>query len=783
MSDNQPNPQVADPTAASGLSPEGPDRAVVAPQRGMLDLLPWRRVGDFDPEIAPVVRLIRHHHPRADVRPVVKAYLAAREAHDGQLRKSGDPYITHPIAVAGILADLGMDVTTITAGLLHDVVEDTDVDVDGIREEFGEDVAEIVDGVTKLERLTFDSKEAQQAATIRKMLVAMAKDMRVLLIKLADRLHNMRSLAPLAEHQRRRLAQETIDIYAPLAHRLGIREIKWQLEDLAFAELHPKTYAEIEELVSECHTEVDHELAAIVTSVDERLKTARINGTVTGRPKHYWSIYQKMVSQQKSFDEINDVLGVRVVVESTRDAYTALGVVHAIWKPILGRFKDYIALPKFNLYQSLHTTVMGPAGRPLEIQIRTADMDHTAEFGIAAHWRYKEDGNDTKRHGAEELAWFRRVLEGQMTTEDPAEFLDNLREDLYRDEVFVFTPGGDVLSLPAGGNPIDFAYAVHTEIGHRCIGARVNDRLVPLDTRLTSGDTVEIFTSNIAGAGPSRDWLDVVATPKARNKIRAWFSRERRTQVVEAGREQLTAAMRDARIPSAGVLEGQIIETVAEEMNYAHVAALFAAIGEDHVKADTVVTHIARHTAGVLEAAPADESPLAGINRRSRSAQSSGVHVEGLDDVFVHLARCCNPIPGDVIIGYHTRGRGVSVHRSDCANAVGLDAVPERVIGVDWDLTRTSAARVRIQIEALDRSGLLADVCRVLADHHANIRLAQTSTGRDQIAVQEFECEIADPSRLDTVLSAVSRVNGVYEVFRVVPTVDKHKPQAAVATR
>jgi len=726
------------------------------------------------------VRLIRHHHPRVDVRAVVKAYLLARQAHEGQVRKSGDPYITHPVAVAGILADLGMDVTTITAGLLHDVVEDTEIDLDDVRDEFGDDVAEIVDGVTKLDRLSFDSKEAQQAATMRKMLVAMAKDVRVLLIKLADRLHNMRSLAPLAEQQRRRLAQETIDIYAPLAHRLGIREIKWQLEDLAFAELHPKTYTEIEELVSERHAEVDRELAEVVTSVDSRLAVAKINATVTGRPKHYWSIYQKMVTHQKSFDEINDLLGVRVVVESTRDAYGALGVVHAIWKPVLGRFKDYIAMPKFNLYQSLHTTVMGPMGKPLEVQIRTAEMDHTAEYGIAAHWRYKEDGSDTRRHGADELAWFRRVLEGQLVTEDPAEFLDNLREDLYRDEVFVFTPKGDVISLPAGGNPIDFAYAVHTEIGHRCIGARVNDRLVPLDTVLSSGDTIEIFTSNIAGAGPSRDWLDVVATPKARNKIRAWFSRERRTQLVEAGREELAAAMRQAHIPVSGVLEGPIIEAVAEQMNYAHVAALFAAIGESHVKVDTIVSHLARMTTDVLESAPAEESSLAGINRRSRSAQSSGVHVEGLDDVFVHLARCCNPIPGDVIIGYHTRGRGVSVHRSDCANAVGLDAVPERLIGVEWDLTQRAAARVRIQIEALDRSGLLADVCRVLADHHVNIRLAQTSTGRDQIAVQEFECEIADPSRLDTVLSAVAGVHGVYEVFRVVPTVDKHKPQAAV---
>jgi len=757
-----------------GVSPEGPDRAVVSPQRTVFEnLWPWRRVGDFDPDLDPIVRLVRHHHPRADVRVLEHAYDVARDAHDGQVRKSGDPYVTHPVAVAGILADLGMDVTTVVAGLLHDVVEDTAVDLEDVRTDFGEDVADIVDGITKLDRLRFQSKEAAQAATMRKMLVAMAKDVRVLLIKLADRLHNMRTLDALPEAKRRRIAQETIDIYAPLAHRLGIREIKWQLEDLAFAELHPKTYAEIESLVEDRHAEREAELAQVISDIEARLRSARIEASVTGRPKHYWSIYQKMVSRQKSFNEINDLIGVRIAVDDARDCYGALGVVHSMWKPVLGRFKDYIAMPKFNLYQSLHTTVMGPTGRPIEVQIRTHDMDGTAEYGIASHWRYKEiAAHESRKSGADELAWFRRVLDNQEATEDPREFMDTLKDDLYRDEVFVFTPKGKVISLPSGGTPIDFAYAVHTEIGHRCIGARVNDRLVPLDTTLASGDTVEIFTSNIAGAGPSRDWLGVVATAKARNKIRSWFNQERRTQAVENGRDALRRSLRRARLPVDAVLDGPVIEEVAEEMNYAHVGSLFAAIGEDHVKAETVVTHLARHESLDLDSAPAEEPIPAGISRRSRSAQSSGVHVEGFDDVVVHLARCCNPIPGDEITGYMTRGRGVSVHRADCANAVDFGSVPERLIGVEWDATQQAPAVVRIQVEALDRGALLADVCRVLAEHHVNIRSATTSTGRDQIAVQEFECEMADPSRLDTVLAGVGRVAGVYEVFRVVPGAD-----------
>ncbi len=760
--------------AVSGVSPSGPDRAVTDPQRGLFDLLPWRRP-DLGPEVAPVVRLVRHRHPRADVRPIVQAYEVAKAAHEGQTRKSGDAYITHPVAVAGILADLGMDVTTVTAGLLHDVIEDTGVTIEQVSEDFGEGVASIVDGVTKLDQLTFDTKEEQQAASMRKMLIAMAKDVRVLVIKLADRLHNVRTLAPLSPAKRERIAQETLDIYAPLANRLGISEMRWQLEDLAFFELMPDTAGEIVELVAERHERREEELDEILADVSKRLDVAKLKAELRGRSKTYYSIYEKMVLQGLSFDEIFDLIGVRVVVESTHDCYAVLGVVHSLWKPVQGRFKDYIAMPKFNLYQSLHTTVVGPRGRPVEVQIRTKNMDHVAEFGVAAHWRYKEGSSaDSATSETEDLPWVRRLIEWDDAT-DPEDFLDNLRTDLYQDEVFVFTPKGDVVTLSEGATPIDFAYSVHTEVGHRCIGARVNGRLVPLDSKLASGDTIEIFTSKIEGAGPSRDWLDVVGTARARNKIRAWFSRERREEETEAGRAALRNELRRNRLPVDKTLKSAVLEEVAEEMNYQHLGALFAAVGGGHLSAAVVVGHL------LSQIEPADErSAAAGeegaasqtrrrMERRSRSAQTAGVHVEGLDDVWVHLAGCCTPVPGDEIMGYVTRGRGVSVHRADCANAVNLGVDSERVVDVGWDPDLRGPAIATVQVEALDRSGLLAEVSKVLHEHHANIRSAQTLTGRDQIAIQRFELEIGDPSRLDAVLDALSEVDAVVDAFRVLP--------------
>src|SRR5947208_3044499 len=724
---------------------------------------PWRSTTpDPQDDLAPLLAIYRSNQPRADTSLITRAYQLARAAHEGQVRRSGDPYIQHPLAVARIVAELGLDDITLSAALLHDSVEDTGVTLEEVASEFGEDVAAIVDGVTKLDRVSFDSKEAQQAATMRKMLVAMAKDIRVLLIKLADRLHNMRTIAALRADKQQRIAQETIDVYAPLAHRLGIAEMKWQLEDLAFATLHPKRYAEIEQMVSTRSPERDVYLAQVLEEVRERLEELRIRAEVTGRPKHYWSIYEKMVVKGREFDDIFDLVGIRVLVDSVKDCYAALGSLHATWKPVQGRFKDYIAMPKFNLYQSLHTTVVGPQGKPLEVQIRTREMHRRAEFGVAAHWGYKD------RSPEADTAWLQRIVDWQQETSDPREFMESLKIDLEQDEVFVFTPKGDVVTLPAQATPIDFAYSIHTEVGHRCIGARINGRLVSLESTLTSGDTVEIFTSKVAGAGPSRDWLKIVVTPRARNKIRQWFSRERREDAIENGRDDLVKALRREALPVQKVAASAVIPKVAEAMNYADLDSLHAAIGEGHVSAKSVAQRIARELRGGdhEEQLPA----TARQPRPSRRKQTVGVHVEGLDDVMVRLSRCCTPVPGDEIIGFVTRGRGVSVHRSDCANAASLSAGQvDRVIEVEWDRRTAGSFVASIEVKALDRSKLLRDVTTVLSDHHVNILSSSTQTGVDRISRMRFDFELADPSHLDSLLSTVKRRDSVYDAYRVLP--------------
>jgi len=724
---------------------------------------PWRSPGpDADDELAPLLAVYRSTHPRADTALVSRAYEVARAAHDGQVRRSGDPYIQHPLAVAKILADLGLDDVTLSAALLHDSVEDTGVNLEEVAGEFGDDVAAIVDGVTKLDRVSFDSKEAQQAATMRKMLVAMAKDIRVLLIKLADRLHNMRTIAALRPDKQTRIAQETLDVYAPLAHRLGIAEMKWQLEDLAFATLYPKRYAEIEQMVSTRSPERDVYLAQVLEEVRDRLAELRIRADVTGRPKHYWSIYEKMVVKGREFNDIFDLVGIRVLVDSVKDCYAALGSIHATWKPVQGRFKDYIAMPKFNLYQSLHTTVVGPQGKPLEVQIRTKEMHRRAEFGVAAHWGYKEHTADN------DTAWLQRIVDWQQETSDPREFMESLKIDLEQDEVFVFTPKGDVVTLPAKATPIDFAYSIHTEVGHRCIGARINGRLTSLDSTLTSGDTVEVFTSKVAGAGPSRDWLKIVVTPRARNKIRQWFSRERREDAIENGRDELTKALRREGLPVQKVAASAVIPKVAEAMNYADLDALHAAIGEGHVSAKSVAQRIARELRGGDH-----EEQLPSTARQprpTRRKQAVGVHVEGLDDLMVRLSRCCTPVPGDEIIGFVTRGRGVSVHRADCANAASLVATnADRLIEVEWDREGAGVFVASIEIEALDRSKLLRDISTVLSDHHVNILASSSHTGSDRVARLRFDFELGDPSHLESLLGTLKRVDSVFDAYRVLP--------------
>jgi GTP diphosphokinase / guanosine-3',5'-bis(diphosphate) 3'-diphosphatase len=733
-------------------------------------VLPWRRhSAPPSEEIAPLVAVFREKHPRASTALIARAYERAAEAHRGQSRKSGEPYITHPVAVAKIVAELGLDDITIAAALLHDAVEDTGVTVADVEADFGTEVAEIVDGVTKLDRLSFDSKEAQQAATMRKMLVAMAKDLRVLIIKLADRMHNMRTVAAMPAWKQERTAQETLDIYAPLAHRLGMQEMKQQLEDLAFAALHPKRYAEIDQMIAGRTPEREIYLTQVIEEVRYRLKELRISADVTGRPKHYWSIYEKMVVKGKEFDDIFDLVGIRVIVESVKDCYAALGSIHATWKPVQGRFKDYIAMPKFNLYQSLHTTVVGPQGKPLEVQIRTREMHLRAEFGVAAHWSYKDDDGPEA-----DLAWLNRIVDWQSETEDPGQFMANLKTDLEQDEVFVFTPKGKVITLQKGATPVDFAYSIHTEVGHSCIGARVNGRLIPLDSELQSGDTVEIFTSKVEGAGPSRDWLQFVVTHRAANKIRQWYSRERREDAIGSGSEDLIRALRRQGLPVQKILQSKALDEVADKLNYADLDALKAAIGENHVSAKSVAERVKKLLQDV-DPTREEQLPITAREpRRDRArrdhARSSGVHVEGLDDVMVRLSRCCTPVPGDEIMGFVTRGRGVSVHRADCANAISLSlGQGDRLIDVEWDNAPGGTFVASIEVKALDRAKLLRDVSVVLADHHVNILSCNSVTGSDRISKMRFDFELGDPSHLDSVLSSIKQIDSIYDAYRVLP--------------
>ena len=715
-----------------------------------------------------IKRKIRQNNARADVALVDKAYLTAKRAHEGQLRKSGEPYITHPLAVAEILADLGIGAKTIAAALLHDTVEDTDYSLDRVRVDFGEEIALLVDGVTKLDRLKYG--EDAQAETVRKMVVAMSKDIRVILIKLADRLHNARTWGFVDTGSAERKARETLEIYAPLAHRLGIQTIKWELEDLSFAVLHPKLYAEIDTLVKERTPESDLFVQSIIDQIGSDLRGAKVKGQVMGRHKQHYSIYQKMIRQSREFQDIYDLTGIRVLVSSIRDCYAALGAIHARWNPIPGRFKDYIATPKFNLYQSLHTTVFGPDGKAVEIQIRTEEMHRRAEYGVAAHWKYKERqalGARTPEDLPvdENMAWLSHITDWEAETEDPSEFLDTLRYEIGAKEVYVFTPKGRVIGLPSGATPVDFAYAVHTEIGQRVMGAKVNDRLVPLDTVLGSGDTVEVLTSKNADAGPSKDWLNFVTSQRARSKIRGWFTKERRDEAIESGREALAKVVRKKNLPLHRVLSAQNLSEVAHMLRYDSVDDLYAALGEGHVSTQSVLE---KFIALMDESAADDDVFTVPIKKPSSSSSNdSGVLVRGAPDILVKLAKCCTPVPGDPIVGFVTRGNGVSVHRGDCPNVKGFDGELERMIEVEWNTIGKSVFRVHIQVEALDRSGLLSDITRVLSEHHVNILSATVNTDAQRLATSRYVFEMSDASHLDRLLQAVRRIEAVYDVYRV----------------
>ena len=716
----------------------------------------------MDTLIAPVISALKENHAVVDADEVSRAYVVARDAHTGQLRKSGEEYITHPVAVAEILANLGLNPPTIIAALLHDTVEDTQYSLNQLRIDFGDEIANLVDGVTKLDKLSYGP--TAEAETVRKMVIAMSRDIRVLVIKLADRLHNARTWKFVSTESAERKARETLDIYAPLAHRLGMNAIKWELEDLSFEVLEPKKFEEISRLVAERSPSRDALTDQFIASVKEDLSRDHIDATVTGRKKHFFSVYQKMVVRGREFNDIYDLVGIRVLVNDVRDCYAVLGSIHAKWSPVPGRFKDYIAMPKFNLYQSLHTTVIGPTGKAIEIQIRTYDMHSRAEFGIAAHWKYKQ-GAESK-DSSPEMLWLRQLHEWQKETEDPSEFLEALRFDLGSPEVFVFTPKGSVVALPGGSTPVDFAFSVHTDVGLRCAGAKVNGRLMPLESRLNNGDVVEILTNKSLGAGPSRDWLNFVKSPRARSKIKAWFSKERREEAIDAGRESIARQMRKAGLPLQKIFAGHSLLELAHELRYPDIEALYTAVGDGHVSAASIIEKLV-YSLGVDDSHP--EPTMESFPTRAPSARRSNnsIDVEGADDVLVKLARCCTPVPGDAIMGFITKGSGVSIHRSDCSNATDLQKHQfDRVVNVKWRVGAASIFLVNIQVEALDRASLLADVTRTLSDQHVNILSASVSTSKDRTALSRFTFEMADATHLDSVLGAVRGIEGVYDVYR-----------------
>ena len=713
--------------------------------------------------LKPLVDGLARSHPGFSNSDLERAFIAAEKAHSGQLRKSGEPYITHPVAVAQILIDLGMDLATIMAALLHDTVEDTSYSIEQIKAEFGDEVTSLVDGVTKLDKLTYGP--TAEAETLRKMVVAMSRDIRVLVIKLADRLHNARTWEFIPNETASRKARETLDIYAPLAHRLGMNAIKWELEDLSFRILEPKKYEEIERLVGERSPARDLLTSEVIKAIDTDLNSEEIKAQVTGRQKHFYSVYQKMVVRGREFNDIYDLVGIRILVDSVRDCYGALGAIHARWSPVPGRFKDYIAMPKFNLYQSLHTTVIGPNGKAVEIQIRTFDMHARAEFGIAAHWKYKAKGAEVGT--GPEVMWLKQLHEWQQESEDVGDFLETLRYDLRTPEVFVFTPKGSVIALPSGSTPVDFAYAVHTEVGNKCVGAKVNGKLVPLESHLVNGDVVDIVINKGLNAAPSHDWLNFVTSSRARSKIKAWFSKERKEEAIEAGQESIARQMRKAGLPIQKILGGHALLELAHDLRFEDIESLYEAVGNGHISAHSVIEKL-MVLLGTGESHPENDltSLIAPVKRSRKSV--TGSEVEGADDVLVKLARCCAPVPGDEITGFITRGSGVSVHRMDCINILDLKAHQgDRMVGVKWNLSAKSTFLVNIQVEALDRARLLSDVTKALSDQHVNILSASVVTNKDQTAISKFTFEMADASHLDAVLASVRAIEGVYDVDRV----------------
>jgi len=709
---------------------------------------------------------ILSYNPSADLSLIRRAYDFARVAHEGQNRVSGEPFIFHPLGVAIILSDLELDLSTIAAGLLHDVVEDTDYTIGDIEQNFGPEIALLVDGVTKLGKLEFKTKEEQQAENFRKMFLAMAKDIRVILIKLADRLHNMRTLRYLPEEKQREKSLETLEIFAPLAHRLGISKIKWELEDIALRYMEPERYYELVTKVAKKRKEREEHINEMIVALRKRLTSAGISAEIQGRPKHFYSIYKKMTEKHKTFDQIYDLTAVRVIVKTIRECYGALGVIHTLWKPIPGRFKDYIAMPKPNMYQSLHTTVIDSVGDPLEIQIRTYDMHKTSEYGIAAHWRYKE-GAKNNNDLDQKLSWLREILEWQRELRDAKDFMETLRIDLFTDEVYVFTPKGDVIDLPQGSCPIDFAYRIHTDIGNRCIGAKINGKMVPLDYKLENGDIIEIVTSSHS-SGPSRDWFNIVRSPQAKNKIRQWFKRERRDENIARGKELLEKEARRQGYDIYQLTKHEFMNNLLKKMNFPSIEDMYATIGYGAVTSKQILQKILdEYRKNVKPDKPEIVVDKSDSKGKAKRKIDKGIKIDGVDNILVKFSRCCNPVPGDQIVGYITRGRGVSIHRQDCKNVTNNLYDKNRLVEVKWEGFQESSYPVEIEVSAYDRPGVLSDVINTIGDMKTNIDAVNARATKNSVAVIDLVLEINDKHHLEKVMQTLRRIDAVYNVRRL----------------
>lgn len=710
---------------------------------------------------------IEQYNPQADLELIIRVYNFAEAAHQGQVRNSGEKYFIHPFQVAMILADLNMDTATIAAGLLHDVIEDTEYTYEDIKKEFGEEIADLVEGVTKLKKLEYKTKQENQAENLRKMVIAMAKDIRVIIIKLADRLHNMRTLEYMTEKKKKEKALETLEIYAPIAHRLGMSKLKWELEDLSLRYLDPDNYYDLVDKVSKKRREREAYIEEVIKVLYEKLGEVNIKCEINGRPKNFYSIYKKMMYQGKAFEEIYDLTAIRILVDTVKDCYGALGVVHTLWKPLPGRFKDYIAMPKPNMYQSLHTTVIGYKGEIFEVQIRTYEMHKTAEYGIAAHWKYKE-GYSKSTNFDEKLTWLRQLLEWQTDLSDPKDFMDTLKIDFFTDEVFVFTPKGDVINLPEGSTPIDFAYRVHTDVGNKCVGAKVDNRIVPLNYKLQNGNIVEIITSPNS-AGPSRDWLNIVKSTQAKNKIKQYFKYKERDANIEKGKDILEKEIKRLGYKPPDVLKEDWLKAVANKMSIVSVEDLYASIGYGNISVNQVINKLKDQHGDIFKPNEADliEQKIQKTENKSRKKSNQGVRLEGVDNIKIKFAKCCNPLPGDDIIGFITKGRGVSIHRTDCPNLKSIMSERERLINVYWDTEKSTSYQAEIKVKAQDREGLLADITSKLNELDAGLLSLNAKKAKDKTVAIRIVLEIKNKDELNELIKKLKRIKNIQEVYRV----------------